>query len=77
MKRQPASKLTIEKGIPIPVAQSRRGYAEQLRKMKVGDSVLFTTGSAGAIRKRGLNAFGTGSYAVRAVEGGHRLWRLK
>lgn len=70
-------KLTIEKNIPIPVAQSRRGYAEQLRKMKPGDSVLFTEGNPNAIRKRGLNAWGPGAYAVRAVDGGVRLWRTK
>lgn len=68
----------IESGIPIPTGRNgkSRGFAEVLRRMKRGDSVLFpiTPIQAGNAAKMTL---GKGNYACRADGKGTRVWRIK
>lgn len=78
-KPRKAPQLKIERGIPVPKAQSRLGYVGQLRALKPGDSVLFDKSHrATTIRSRAFAAFGTAGYAVRTMKDGSiRLWRIK
>lgn len=69
--------LKIDKGIPIP---TRRGSLaperEVLKKLKVGDSVLFPD-----LTRRPMNlahqVLGGGNYTIRKEVTGYRIWRTK
>lgn len=70
--------LKIESGIPIPGDRRRSGIRSALRQMAVGDS--FFIGGVNANTRAHNNAsqiLGKGNYAVRQVEGGYRVWRIK
>lgn len=70
--------LRIEKNIPVASGYSRSsGKYDVLKKMNIGDSVLFPTP---AYNRNNLSnaakcAFGTGKYSMRATNGGFRVWR--
>lgn len=73
----------IEKGIPVSPRQNNGGrkrgsgpFSKVLIKMGVGDSALFDL-IPNKMDAAARNAFGKGAYAVRTVEGGCRVWRLK
>ena len=71
----------IEKGIPVapPMHGRKRGsgkYSKILIRMDVGDSAWFDASTIQMVAAA-RNAFGKGAYAVRTVEGGCRVWRLK
>lgn len=64
--------LKIEKGIEKDVNQ----YVEAARAMENGDSVLMPDAKEAAKLCRALDKeHGAGSFTVRAVDGGVRVWR--
>lgn len=73
------TELKIESGIPIPSRKisRRNGLTAVLRKLKVGESVLAPTTSAGAqgcVLLAGLK----GRATVRKMDENHvRIWRIK
>lgn len=76
LKRQPASKLKIERGIPVP--ELRPNDSRLLRSMKVGESVLFPPERKhSTVQMLARRALGKGKYATRRTEGGTRVWRIK
>jgi hypothetical protein len=65
-------KVTIDKGVPLPVERKAKGYwIELAAAMEVGDSVLVpdATALAGALRRRGAGV------AQRQEGTGVRVWR--
>lgn len=70
--------LTIEHDIPIPEKRhggSREGSAVwQLRRMRVGDSVLVPRPQNWACAI-GAHSFGPGRFTTRREAGGTRIWR--
>ena len=68
----------IEKGIPLPKPKAgKKSKGRQLiDDMEVGDSVFFEN-SADANRLRWRLHNNGMLPAIRGVDGGHRVWRLK
>lgn len=64
----------IESGIPLP--PRHKGYTEAMRKLKVGQSILFDA-PINAINPVAHRYFGSGRYACRITKDGTRVWRLK
>lgn len=64
----------IEKGIPMPTGNAG-SYAALLRKMEVGDSVVFADIARTTVENRAKHALGRGNYKVRAEGIGFRVWR--
>jgi hypothetical protein len=73
-------KYRIESGIPIPPRKGRgtdpNSFAGILRSLKKGQSI-FRKGDKTAIATAAFNALGKGCSAVRKVDGGYRIWRIK
>jgi hypothetical protein len=68
----------IEKGIPIPTSGaggSGKGYAELVRRLEVGDSVLFQKShqAHNAIRYVGGSKQ---THTCRKTPDGYRVWRI-
>ncbi len=66
--------MNIDKIIPIPDAKSQPNWADTIKKMEPGDSVLVETpklakGLAQALRNQGFQQ------VTRRVEGGYRVWK--
>lgn len=72
------SKLIAEKGIPIPERNGHRAVKQIFENLEVGDSV-FDEGAANSnnLSSGGSKYIGKGNYALRKVDGGYRLWRIK
>ena len=72
--------LTIEKGIPIPPKRHtiNKGWVATLRRMEVGDSVLFENRkqAGGAIQELKRNK-DPRKFVTRTVDGGIRVWRFE
>lgn len=81
-RNQPATELKIETGIPVPPSNSggpkgpRNPTTRAIAALKKGQSVLLNVRSelAHPIARRYI---GSGNYALRHVDGGVRVWRLK
>ena len=75
--RKAFSKL-IEKNIPVPKKRSKRWgkYWELVEQMEVNNSVLFKKHKE-AERLRSYMKANKIPYAMRAVEGGWRVWKLE
>lgn len=70
--------IKIEKGIPIPpITRAKWGFAEKLRGMKKGESVLLKGKQISNRTRYGQMAFGKGNYATRKEGDGYRIWRTK
>lgn len=70
--------LKIDKGIPIPESGIvRKGHAEILRRMNVGDSILMPIPHGHTARNAAMYALGKGNFVTRKVDGGFRIWRTK
>lgn len=70
-------KVVIEKGIPIPVGIFPRGEASQnLKKMKVGDSVLAKTFAVAARYREAARRLGCKIAQRQLDDGTYRVWRL-
>lgn len=75
--------MNIEKGIQLPPKKNggnrRGGVSELFRTMEVGDSVFFPgkIAATASEAKLAIRIFGRGNSAVRTVDGGIRVWRLK
>ena len=68
--------LKIEKGIPVPEGHgNHRGYAQVLRAMKEGESVLLPVKSYAGAWQHACKAMGKGNFIVRADGKGFRVWR--
>ena len=63
--------LVVETGVPIP-----RNLSEQLRELRVGESVVIP-GDRSKARKSVHNALGPGHYITRDVPDGLRVWRTE
>lgn len=73
------AELTIDKGVPLPRRPDYIGLvAATLAKMSVGDSVFLpaTRYKAGATWHIAAKLSGK-KVAVRSVDGGSRVWRIK
>ena len=69
--------IKIEKGIPLPKAKAgKKSKPRFFDGMEVGDSVFFEN-RADANRLRGSMHNNGMRPAIREVDGGHRVWRLK
>lgn len=71
----PTKGVKIEKGIPLP-APIETSFTNLVRKLEVGDSIFLagkSPGSFGWVTK----FVPTFKLAMRSVEGGTRIWRLK
>lgn len=75
------SKLTIDKGVPLPPPNSGPGpLTRAMRAMAVGDSIFLpdktqaqVSGHVSAVRQKGNAHL---CFAIRNVEGGVRIWRI-
>jgi len=66
----------IERGIHLHDVEGDLGFSRVMRLLKAGESVVIPRSPAGvnAIAHR---VMGTGKYALRKVEGGCRIWKIK
>lgn len=77
-----AETFTIEDGIPVPPHGNRKdtGLASVLRQMTAGQSVLIKDRARNSVAvqvsKASRAAGDKRRYAVRAVDGGVRVWRI-
>ena len=70
------SEFKIEKGVPLPDIKLPRKWANLLKQMVIGDSVLVGTRNDTTAFHMAAKALNMKSVA-RAVEGGFRVWRVK
>lgn len=71
--------IQIDKNVPLPPSGAGRPPIYPLREMEVGDSFYSAAGKMKAIATAACKAgkkFGR-RYAVRAVDGGVRVWRVE
>lgn len=68
----------LEKGIPLPKRPGRKP-TYPFEQMHIGDSFFVKNGKARSLRNSATNASRKSKhrYAVRIVEGGVRIWRVK
>ena len=69
--------LKIEKGIPVPPRKEKTGYANVIRKLKVGDSVLIPGPSAAAYNSIHYTGGNRKTHTGRREKDGTRVWRIK
>lgn len=67
--------FTVEKTIPVPGFRGNKGYSDTIRKLGVGDSVLFPDATRGTINALCSNILGAGNYTTRKSSEGIRVWR--
>ena len=72
--------LTIEKDIPIPPRRRvvDKGGVATLKRMEIGDSVLFLTRKQAGVAIQELKRNkDPRKFTTRTVEGGIRVWRIE
>lgn len=68
--------MNIDKGIPIPDIRPQANYAEDVRKMEVGDSVLLKTPREAKSFSQCLRNAGFGQVTRKSTEG-YRVWKAE
>jgi len=69
--------VKIDKGIQIPEFRTRSDNYKKISKMKIGDSVFFTSRKE-ANRFYGccMNSFRKWNFTLRTLDNGTRIWRI-
>lgn len=77
-RKRVSVKFKIDKKIPMPGRAKNHSSKYRWSDLKVGDSVLLNTPSAGYFHaKKATKGLKPRQFKAKTVEGGVRVWRIK